>query len=128
MLGYEETGYVLGMGDLVRKERALAQQVVDQVVADRDAWARVALQNKEFGEQQASIAHRNFAIAEQNRRVAEEAQAEVRRLLAEAAAEKAAREAAERYAAALRERFAEVLRADAVLLEVADRLQRADLH
>lgn len=121
-------GMILGMGDRVRAERRQAQQVVDQVASDRDEWARVALANKSIAERESAVAQKNYEIAEANRRVAEQAQAEVRRLLAAAAAEKAARETAERYAAALQERLAEVLRADAVLLEVADRLQRADLH
>lgn len=121
-------GMMLGVGDRMRAERRQAQQVVNQVAADRDAWAKVALSNKLIAEQQASIAHQNFAIAEENRRVAEEAQAQVRCLLAQAAAETAAREQVERHAAALHDRLTELLRTDAVLLEIADRLQRAEMH
>ncbi|MFC3692117.1 hypothetical protein [Chenggangzhangella methanolivorans] len=45
MLSYEETGFLLGAGDRMRRERALAQQVVDQACAQRDEALRISAHN-----------------------------------------------------------------------------------
>lgn len=45
MMDYETTGALLGMGDRMRRERALAQAAVDQVQAERDEALRIADHN-----------------------------------------------------------------------------------
>ena len=44
-MDYETTGALMGMGDRIRRERAHAQAVVDQVVAQRDRAIEVANHN-----------------------------------------------------------------------------------
>jgi hypothetical protein len=69
MMGYEETGFLLGAGDMMRRERALAQQVVDQVAAERDEALRVSRHNYAAWEQSQAVVADQAAYIEQLERI-----------------------------------------------------------
>ncbi|MFC3692276.1 MULTISPECIES: hypothetical protein [Methylopilaceae] len=64
MLGYEETGLILGMGDRMKRDAAAAQAVVDQVVSQRNDAIRLANHNYlEWEKSQAVVAEQAAYIA-----------------------------------------------------------------